>query len=187
MNTTELYEILERLGNLVRTGTKAAGADYGLQPVHWQVLHYLARCNRYSDMPQSVTEYLGSTKGTVSQTIKVLEKNGLIKKQIDVNDKRVIHLKITAKGRRWLNDVVPDPALNIAMQKLSVASRKRLGVELTELLRVIQDANELQSFGTCKTCRYNIKHKDGIQCGLTGEALSEQDIRLICREHEYES
>jgi DNA-binding MarR family transcriptional regulator len=56
-----------------------AGAAHGLQPVQLEVLNYLSSCNRYSDTPMAVTEYLGQTKGTVSQTIKTLEKKRISK------------------------------------------------------------------------------------------------------------
>ena len=65
----------------------------------WRVLHYLSVCNRYSDTPMAVTEYLGQTKGTVSQTLKVLEKKALLFKEPDKDDKRVMHLKLTEQGQ----------------------------------------------------------------------------------------
>ena len=37
------------------------------------VLFYLNQANRFSNTPQALTEYLGLTKGTVSQTVLVLE------------------------------------------------------------------------------------------------------------------
>lgn len=43
----------------------------------------------------AVTEYLGQTKGTVSQALKVLENKKYIPKHSDTDDKRITHLKVT--------------------------------------------------------------------------------------------
>ena len=100
MDIREVHDLIERLGNLVRADVRAVCNEYGVRPVQLEVLRFLTQCNRYSDTPQAVTEFLGLTKGTVSQTIKVLEQKGLLGKQDDVTDKRLVHLKPTLKGRK---------------------------------------------------------------------------------------
>ena len=50
MNGPLIHEYLERLSNLLRTEARRSGTAYGLQPVQLQALHYLAICNRYSEM-----------------------------------------------------------------------------------------------------------------------------------------
>ena len=99
MNQTNLYPLIERIGNLLRTELRKSGHDLGLQPVHLEALHFLSICNRYSDTPMAVTDYLGATKGTVSQTLKVLETKGYLTKVVDVKDRRVQHLKVS---KVWL-------------------------------------------------------------------------------------
>ena len=74
---------LERLSTLVQQAVRDDASRQGLLPIHWQVLAYLARANRYSDIPIAVAEYLGITRGTVSQTLAVLERKGLIAKEGD--------------------------------------------------------------------------------------------------------
>jgi DNA-binding MarR family transcriptional regulator len=77
------YDYVERLSELLRIDSRQAGADHGLQPVQLEALHYLSICNRYSDTPAAVTESLGQTKGTVSKTLRVLKRKGLLSKQLD--------------------------------------------------------------------------------------------------------
>ena len=86
MNTETLYHLLEK-DYLLRNEVRADLAPYGLQPIHLEALYYLSICNRFSDTPKAVTEYLGLTKGTVSQSLKVLEAEGYIDKQVDSVDK----------------------------------------------------------------------------------------------------
>ena len=62
-----LFDLSERLGTLTRARLRQAGVAHGLQTIHLQVMMYLERANRLSNTPQGTTEYLGLTKGTVSQ------------------------------------------------------------------------------------------------------------------------
>ena len=71
-----------------------------MQMVHVEIIQYLSSCNLYSNTAQALSEYLGQTKGSISQTISNLEKNGLLKKSQDRNDKRVYHLELTFKGKQ---------------------------------------------------------------------------------------
>ncbi len=182
---TELHDYLERLCNLARAQARAAVTDPGLQPVQLEALRYLARCNRYSNTPLAVAEYLGSTKGTVSQTLMVLESKGLVTKETDARDRRVIHLELTRRGLEVLAGAIPGPTLRHAAADLSGPRLESLVAGLRGLLRAIQAANGLRSFGACASCRFNGQTPEGYRCGLTGEALAESDLGKICREHEY--
>ena len=68
VDTKEAHHLIERLGNLVRADARAVCNDYDMRPVQLEALEFLTQCNRYSDTPQAVAEFLGLTKGTVSQT-----------------------------------------------------------------------------------------------------------------------
>ncbi|MDX2506110.1 MAG: MarR family winged helix-turn-helix transcriptional regulator [Gammaproteobacteria bacterium] len=185
MNTKQIYDYIERLGNLLRTGSRHDLAEYGLQPIHLEVLHYLSLCNRYSDTPMGVTDYLGQTKGTVSQTLKVLEKKRLLSKHPDSNDKRITHLKISSAGKKLIDEIIPSSLFIHACEQLTERSQTQTIKALKELLQAIQYANSMKSFGVCHTCRYNQKNENnGYFCELTQESLSSDDIQLICREHQ---
>ena len=185
MDTTEAHDLLERLGNLLRAEARAVGSEYSLQPVQLEALSFLTRCNRYSDTPQAVTEFLGLTKGTVSQSLKVLEQKGLLRKRGDKKDKRLVHLKPTAKGLRLIECSVPASVLVKGFETLSQAKGSLIVDALRQLLRTVQQANGLKTFAPCHSCRFNQQQSNGFICGLTQEPLAEQDTLLLCREHEY--
>lgn len=184
MTGTLIYALLERIGNLLRAEERLQGAEYGLQPVHLHTLSYLSRCNRFSDTPAAVTEYLGATKGTVSQTLQVLEKKGLIAKAADKADKRQVHLHISTAGKRLLNRLTPPESINKALEELSASQCGAVEQQLEQLLMQLQQQNDLRSFGVCHTCRYNEQDGGKYRCGLTQLPLQQKEIMQICREHE---
>ena len=185
MGVEQVHTRLERLCNLLRVEAREHGAGAALLPVQLEALHYLAQCNRYSDTVQGVSDYLGQTKGTVSQTLKVLGNRGLLRKLSDEVDRRLVHLEITPAGRKVLAGAVPARFLAVALERAPKAQVQRLDDDLSELLRAAQKARGAKSFGACKTCRFNQFEAGGYRCGLTGEALQPLDTELICREHQY--
>jgi len=180
-----VHDIIERLGNLVRADVRAACHAQGVRPVQFEALNYLSQCNRYSDTPQAVAEYLGLTKGTVSQTLKLLEEKGLLLKRDDKHDKRVVHLKPTARGRRLVAQSVPAESVATGIGSLPVSEQREMVDALQQLLRSIQQANGLKTFAPCHTCRFNQQHEGGYFCELTQEPLADDDVSLLCREHQY--
>lgn len=93
-----ISQLIERIGALQRSEMRRYALEHGLQMVHLEVLSYLQRCNRYSNTTQALSDFLGQTKGSISQTVGFLEGEGYIKRVQDQNDKRVFHLELNARA-----------------------------------------------------------------------------------------
>ena len=171
----ELFNLIERLANLLRQETRLEGQSLGLQPIQQEALYYLSTCNRYSDTTLAVTEFLGLTKGTVSQSLKILENKALI---IKVKDKKGSQLEMS-----FLMKTCPPQKFTDAIAGLSVDEGFETKTLLTKILSNYQYATGRTAFGVCQHCKFNRKTSDGVFCDLTKEALSSDDIMLICREY----
>lgn len=179
-----LFDLVERLGNLIRASLRAAGVTLGLQPVHLQALMYLAQANRYSNTPQALGEYLGLTKGTVSQSILLLARKKLVTRKADARDGRVVRLTLTEAGHAALKRVNLAGAWREALQSASPARINSAAVVLRQLLSGLQQQAGRRSFGVCATCQHNQRLGPRTYlCGLTQEKLSSPESRKICREH----
>jgi DNA-binding MarR family transcriptional regulator len=172
---------LERLTRLMRAGEH----DGELNPAQWEALRYISRANRFSNSPGSLTRFLGSTKGTVSQTIKRKE---LIAKSQREHEKRSVCLALTEKGAVFLkND--PLTAVLATIDDLGGKTKRRLAKGLRDLLEAELARQKQPSFGVCSTCRYY--REKGHEIDLGGPhacmkfevGLSNTDIKLICVEH----
>ena len=174
--------LLERLGRLMQS----RGHELGLKPVQWEALRYLSRANRFSRTPSGLTAYLGSTKGTVSQTLIALEGKGLIRKKADPGDRRAVRLELTAAGRRALES---DPLEEFAesLAALGKTGEGALERQLTALLSERLEQTEGRPFGICRTCtHFEKKAPEGKphRCGLLDVPLSAEDAEQICVEQE---
>jgi DNA-binding MarR family transcriptional regulator len=179
----DVYAPIERMVALIRSEERRKCTELGLQPVHLQVLDYVSRCNRYSDTPAALANYLGMTRGTVSQTVLLLERNGFIEKITDTQDKRIVHLKLSAEGEAVLEKARPANLFENANAIFSQNEFINHEDSFLNALLALQKANQSQSFGLCRTCEYFTQTTDGFTCGLTKQPLSESDSQKICQEH----
>jgi DNA-binding MarR family transcriptional regulator len=179
----DVYAPIERMVALIRSEERRKCTELGLQPVHLQVLDYVSRCNRYSDTPAALANYLGMTRGTVSQTVLLLERNGFIEKITDTQDKRIVHLKLSPEGEAILEKARPTNLFENANEIFSQNEFINHEDSFLNALLALQKANQSQTFGLCKTCRYFTPTSDGFTCGLTKQPLSELDSQKICQEH----
>lgn len=177
----DIAHSLERLGRIMR----AAEHDGGLNPAQWEGLRYLGRANRFSNSPGALTRYLGSTKGTVSQTLKALERKGFIAKSSRPGGTRSITLTVTEKGQKALAADPWNSLANIA-EELGGKTRRRLAKGLQEVLAGALRKGGLRRFGSCPECRFF--REKGRQndpsgphlCMLFDAPLAPPELRQIC-------
>jgi DNA-binding MarR family transcriptional regulator len=170
-------ELIGRLDRLARTGERLGA----LNPVQWEALRYLARANRFSRTPAALAEYLGSTRGTVSQTLIALEAKGFVAKRASARDGRSVDLGLTKSGHAALAD---DSLAELAGDLAASVDATKLADLLAAGLRAVLDRRGGKAFGACRTCRHF--QADGraapYRCALLDEPLSESDSELICVE-----
>jgi MarR family transcriptional regulator, negative regulator of the multidrug operon emrRAB len=183
-NPVAMLQLVERLGNLIRAEMRRVIGQEGLQPVHLEAMLFLNQANRFSNTPQSLAEFLGVTKGTVSQSLLLLDRRGLIERYQDEVDRRVVRLRLSQQGEDMLEEMQPASLWQSATRNIS-ANRIRNGVAaLRETLYMLQNHNGARTFGVCNTCIYcQRKSQRTHHCALFAERLSGPETRLVCREH----
>ena len=182
---SSLFELIERICNLARSDLRNQDDAGQLQPVHLQALAFLDRANRYSNTPQILAEYLGSTKGTVSQSLLLLYRRGLIDRKTDPDDRRVVRLRISARGKQLLETVALERRWANVFEHVPREQVETTLHVLKQMLTSLQKARGGRTFGVCRSCHQFLQEtQDRFRCGLTGEPLSTADTEKICREHE---
>jgi MarR family transcriptional regulator, negative regulator of the multidrug operon emrRAB len=179
MNATIL--LLDRIAALIHQAVRDDAARHDLLPIHLQVLGYLARANHYSDMPIAVAEYFGISRGSVSQTISVLERKELVARRPDPRNRKRVHLELTAHGRSVLEESWARRLERILSGHPGV-DPEALAEGLRDLLQALQQENGQQAFGVCHRCAHFLEEAGGFRCGLTGESLAVEQREKICRE-----
>ena len=168
--------LLDRLSRLTR---ELQFVD-GLNPAQWEALRFLAAANKYSRSPTALAEYLGATKGTVSQTLIALESKGLITRCKKTCDRRQVDLCLTEAGEAML---AKDPmrTLERAAGEMAEELGPQMVKGLTRLLHDLQNRHQVAGFGVCEDCSlFCINEAADGQCGSTGETISTAEKVKIC-------
>lgn len=169
--------LIERLARALRAGDYSAG----LNPAQWEALRYLAHANRFSRTPGALAAYLGSSRGTVSQTLIALEAKGLIERKKNAADGRSVKLDIAAAGRALL---AADGERDLARDISAVGVADALVPALDAALAHALQRRGGKAFGVCKTCKYFQREGARRRCALLKEDLSVQEAEAICAEME---
>lgn len=180
-HAARIAELIDRIGRMTR---ELQYVD-GLNPAQWEALRYLNRANRYSRTPGCIAEFLGATKGTISQTVTALEAKGLIYRTPSDRDRRVCLIDLTEEGQRM---IARDPVLRL--ERIAAGLPPEMGQAmvngLSHLMASLQLELGAKPFGVCVACCRHLSADSECQggetarCGMTGEPLSRDDSRRIC-------
>lgn len=175
---TQPDQIRSLINRLARLDASEA-RDGALNPAQFAALQYLARANRFSRAPSQVAEFLGTTRGTMSQTLKVLMKKGYIRERQSESDKRSISYELTEAGQAL---ATRRSALEDTINTLPDPVQTHLGNRLSELLEHQLKENDGRAFGICKTCAHHRIRQDGPYCALLSLKLLPEEPDQICHE-----
>jgi len=131
--------------HLLRTGDEAFGvteqnlSSHGISQGRFSVLMLLWRGSQNSGTgtagqlagprtPAELAEAAGVTRATMTGLVDTLERDGLVKREPDPNDRRMMSVILTNKGEKFLHKLLPGHFKAIAqlMGPLSETERKTL-------------------------------------------------------------
>ncbi len=179
-----IAELVDRLGRM------AHGLQYasGLNPAQWEALRFIARANRYSRSPGAIARYLGTTRGTVSQTLIALEAKGYIRRLRCDADRRALTVDLTDTGRALIEE---DPLCLVlrAADALDCEAQLRLADGLDGLVRAVQSAKGMPEFGPCLNCVHFLPdgrddEAESCRCALADEPIPAGETAKICVQFE---
>jgi DNA-binding MarR family transcriptional regulator len=155
----------------------------GLNPAQWVALRYVSCANPQSRTPTGLAEFLATTKGTASQTLKSLEQKGFVQRARHATDRRKCVLELTETGREVL---ARDPLHKVQQAAAGCEAELESAITiLSSLVRQIQQGCGIREFGVCLQCGHRksgsgcSKRPESV-CGLTGDAIAEPDVKKIC-------
>jgi DNA-binding MarR family transcriptional regulator len=143
----EAYLHLLRAGDDCFHVTEANLLSHGLSPGRFTVLMLLLdkRTNLPAPhTPAELAERAGVARATMTGLIDTLERDGLVKREADTVDRRMMAVSLTARGQEILQAVLPGHFQRMAalLSPLPESERKTL-VRL--LNKVVQQAAELRA------------------------------------------
>lgn len=101
---------------------------HGLLQGRWWVMILLMREENLISTPSVLADKAGVTRATMTGLIDGLERDGLVERLLDSQDRRSISIKLTAAGQVKLDEVMPDyySRLRACMAGLDENGREQL-------------------------------------------------------------
>jgi DNA-binding MarR family transcriptional regulator len=160
----------------------------GLRDREWTALRFLARANRFSRTPSALAGYIGSTRATTTQLIKVLEERSLVVRRVSDRDKRSVVLCLTAQGERLLAQHDPIRGVVDAVAALVREDCVKLKHALHEILNRIDTPLAQARAGSCRDCIFLSQGRPSTASARPGSASARpvkgrQAAEFQCRLH----
>lgn len=167
--------LLNRLARL--DASETWGDD--LNPAQISALEYLSCANRFSRAPSQVADYLGTTRGTTSQTLKALMRKGYVFETRSDVDKRSIRYDLTKTGKAMVERTA---ALAVAIDTLPADCKTDLAEALATVMKFRLAARGGRAFGVCRGCAYYRTTGDRAFCALLSIPLAPEEGDQLCHE-----
>ncbi|MFP7674890.1 MarR family winged helix-turn-helix transcriptional regulator [Marivita sp. S0852] len=166
---------------LVHLGRAARSEDTGsfLTAAQWTCLRFFARANGSTRTPSAFASFQATTRGTASQIVKSLERQGLVSRSRSDRDRRSVCFDVTEHGQQML---MQDPLRDViaVIDSLGAAEGARLLRTLSRLTSALSARRDLPCFGTCQDCSHFGSTQDSAYCACMAADLAETDISKLC-------
>lgn len=175
------------MGSAIRAHDQTVATTQGLTPLQLRVLRLVA-------VDPARIGWLGArldvTQPTVSDAVRTLETKGLIQRTADPDDRRAAQVRVTANGRKILDQApAPTTLLGRSLDAMTIEDKT---AALTVVLGLIADLSAAGILGVtriCLTCTHfrpdaHPDHKAPHHCALLDMALARHDLRVDCPEHQ---
>ena len=104
----EAFLNLLRVASDVLDATEEYFAEHGTSQGRFTVLCLLNRNPETPLCPADLADRAGVTRATMTGLLQGLEAEGLLKRTSSSDDKRMFFVELTPKGRRYLDNILPD-------------------------------------------------------------------------------
>src|SRR5436190_13204394 len=170
---------------VLRLSRAALGEGFveALTSAQWMALRYFSPANRFSRTVSTFAEFHATTRGTASQTVKGLIKQGYLGRIPSDTDGRSARVDLTDNAKAILARDPFELVVNAA-EALPGRLRGQLVKLLERMLGHVARQRNRPSFGICASCAHLRSDERGrrcrYQCGLLNEPLAAEEIEQIC-------
>lgn len=174
-----IAELLVHLGRAARVEDTRSR----LTAAQWTCLRFFASANGSTRTPSGFARFQATTRGTASQTIKTLERQGLIVRHKSATDGRSVRFDLTQGGQAMLAE---DPLRDLvgSIGALDPGQRADLLEALSHLAASLAGTRQTRAFGTCSDCTHFTPTGDSGYCACMAVALATDEIDKLCASYD---
>lgn len=182
----KIVAALEKISEVFRVLLWAEAKEHKLSPIQMQLLIFIKYHNNDKQRRiASMAREFNLTKATISDSIKVLEQKGLIKRTDDAFDSRSFNFSLTDHGMK-LTGMIENFTLPLdgAIATLSSQQKDQFLVLVLDLIYRLNQNGIISTQRMCYSCfYYNGDRQQDHYCNLMQKSLAIDELRIECSEH----
>lgn len=185
MEAIKILSALERVSQAFRTLLWLEGKALSLNPIQIQVLSYLWKQPPARRRVSAISQAFDLSRASVSDTIKSLEKRGLVSREPHPQDSRSSILSLTASGldAAFRTSSYAAKVLE-SLQNLEKEEKDHMYWSLNHLIRDLNASGVITIQRMCLNCHHYEYGDQGHYCHLLGQGLKVSDLKMDCGEHQ---
>jgi DNA-binding MarR family transcriptional regulator len=129
--------------NLLRTGDDVSAAEHRflaghhISPGRFTVLTLLHRSFKQSCTPAELAGESNVTRATMTGLIDTLERDGLVSRSADPDDRRTLHIVLTSRGQKFIEKLLPEyfRCVSAITEQLDASEQRELVLLLQKIQR----------------------------------------------------
>ncbi|MCC5908299.1 MAG: winged helix-turn-helix transcriptional regulator [Balneolaceae bacterium] len=184
---SKIVASLERISQAFRVLLWRESKEYSLSPIQVQLLIFLLHHSEEKRKVSYLADEFNMTKATISDSIKVLKKKGLITKDPEPHDSRSYVIQLTPEGANTAEEnSMFTNEIRTPIDNMSADDKESLLLSLLNIIRHLNRSGVITIQRMCMTCKYYETTEDGKQhfCKLLNQKLHNTELRADCPEHE---
>lgn len=182
----KIVAALEKISEVFRVLLWMEAKEHKLSPIQMQLLIFI---KYHNDDKQrriaSMAREFNMTKATISDSIKVLEQKGLIKRTDDVFDSRSFNFSLTDQGQK-LTSMIENFTLPLdgAISTMAPEKKEQLLLSVLELVHRLNKTGIISPQRMCYNCEhYNGDQQQTHYCNFLQRTFAIDELRVECQEH----
>ncbi len=181
----KLVEALDRLARARRAHRQHVATTQQLSPLQADLVTTLHDGPPPEPVVGRLARELAVAQPTVTDSLRTLERKGLLTRALDPDSRRRTLVRLTPAGTKAADQILDaDQALLRVVHGLEVAHQERILEGLLDLIASFVDAGVIDVARTCTTCRHHQLRSDSSHhCSLLDVTLSSSELRVNCAEH----
>lgn len=181
----KIVAALERISEAFRVLLWDETKKTGLSPIQIQILIFLNYHPQKPHTPSDLANEFNVTKATITDSIRVLEKKGLLDKKQDAKDARSYHLQLTTAG----TDVAKTTSsfadhLTRSLKNLDPIIKGPLLEGLIKIISTLNQESIITMPRMCRNCRFLETQEAHYFCQFLKRPLETEELRIDCPEFE---
>ncbi|MGU3496206.1 MarR family winged helix-turn-helix transcriptional regulator [Xanthobacteraceae bacterium A53D] len=184
-----LEEGLSRIAAVLRADDWSRAKAVQLNPTQYAILVHLQ--GRPDGLGiKDIAFQLGVSQPTATDSVAALERKGLVARQANPQDRRAVHVRLTADAETALRVARSIPGhTHETLAALDRPAQEALLLTLIAMIRQLQETGAIPIQRMCASCRHfrPFAHADAARphhCTFVDASFGQQDLRIECREHE---